>query len=103
MAPFAGAGACEPHAGAQFAAGLVQAFHQVVRQERAIARYAEQPLDAVVLCRQPVEPGENPGERTHEAPLPLSSSPLPVKPLDHVPLTRVPLKWFVDESCTTVP
>src|SRR5476651_1615869 len=67
MAPFAGAGAGERHAGAPFAAGLVQAFHQVVRQERAVARYAEQPFDAVVLRRQPVEPGQNAGERADKA------------------------------------
>ena len=63
MAPFAGAGAGERHAGAHLHAGDVQAFHQIVGQERAVARHAEQPFDAVVLLRQPVEPGEDAGER----------------------------------------
>ena len=63
VTPFAGAGAGERHAGALLAAGLVQALDQVVGQKRAVARHAEQPFDAVVLRGQPVEPGEDAGER----------------------------------------
>jgi len=48
---------------AELAPGLMQALDQIVGQERAVARHAHQPFDAVALRRQPVEPGQDAGER----------------------------------------
>src|SRR6476659_9190616 len=63
MTPFAGPRAGERHARAHLAASLVQAFDKVVWEERAIARDADDPLYAVLLLRQPIETGKDPGQR----------------------------------------
>src|SRR5207344_363302 len=49
MTPLAGARTGERHARAHLPPRLVQALHEVVGQERAVARYADDPLDAVLL------------------------------------------------------
>ena len=41
----------------------MQARHQIFRQERTIARHADQPFDLRRVRRRPIEPGENAGER----------------------------------------
>src|SRR5262245_51580118 len=62
MAPFARSRASERHAGAHLATSLVQAFDEIVRQKRTIAWYADDPLNSVLLLRQPVEAGKNSGQ-----------------------------------------
>src|SRR5947207_1224854 len=66
MTPFAGASAGEGHACTHLATGLMQAFDEIVRQERAITRYTDDPLDAAVLRRQPIEAGEDASQRACE-------------------------------------
>src|SRR5262249_45029209 len=64
MTPFARARTSEWNAGSHLPACLMQAFHQIVWQKRAITRHAEDPFNALFLLRQPVETGENSGQRT---------------------------------------
>src|SRR5690242_20933609 len=66
MTPLAGLRAGKRHAGAHLAAGLVQAFDQILRQERTVAGNAHDPLDAAVVRGKPVEARKNAGERTSE-------------------------------------
>ena len=61
MTPFARARAGQRRAGRD--ARFVQARHQIFRQERTIARHADQPFDVRRVRRRPIEPGENAGER----------------------------------------
>src|SRR5262249_46988055 len=62
MAPFARSRASEGHAGTHLATSLVQAFDKIIREKGAIARYADDPFNSVLLLRQPVEAGENSGQ-----------------------------------------
>src|SRR5512144_1617949 len=60
MAPLTGTRAGKRHACSHFAPRLVQTFDEIVGQERAVARNADDPLDPALLFGQPVEAGENP-------------------------------------------
>src|SRR5215475_1943126 len=66
MTPFAGARTGEWHAGTHLAAGLVQAFNEVVRKERAVARDTDDPFNSVLLLRQPIEARQYSGQRAGE-------------------------------------
>src|SRR5262249_5468013 len=66
VTPFARARARQRYARSHIASRLVQAFNQIIWQERTIARDAEDPFNAALLLRLPVKPGENSGKRAGE-------------------------------------
>src|SRR5262245_31888055 len=66
MTPFAGARTGERHAGTHLAAGLMQAFDEVIRKEGAVARHADDPFNSALLLRQPIKASQYPGQRTGE-------------------------------------
>src|SRR6202166_3812067 len=64
MPPFSGAGTGKRHI--RRYARLMQACYQILRQERTIARYADEPFDCRRVLRRPVETSENAGKRSSE-------------------------------------
>src|ERR1700686_5406344 len=64
MPPFSGAGAGKREI--RRGARLVQARPQILRQERTIARRADEPFDVWRACRRPIEARKNAGERPGE-------------------------------------
>src|SRR5580700_956904 len=64
MPPFAGAGAGERDI--RRGARLMQAPYQILRQERAISRYADKPFDGGRIRSRPIETGKNASERSGE-------------------------------------